>query len=99
MNEAMKKVRRIYVIRRLAVPFVVFVGSAAILASAVSVGSVLENMPDLLDVQAVAKFFLSAFAHTEMVIKSVLVAGIAFLIMTLKRAVETMRFSMTRVEA
>jgi hypothetical protein len=99
MNEAMKKVRRIYVLRRLAAPFVVFLGSLVIIATTVSVPSVFENMPDLFDIQAVARFFLSAFAHTDIVIKSALVAGIAFLIMTLLRTFETVRLTSSQVEA
>jgi hypothetical protein len=99
MNEAMKRVRRIYVLRRLAAPFVVCLCSVAVIASTVSVASVLRNMPDLFDIQAVARFLLAAFAHTDIVIKSALVAGIAFLIMTLKRAFETMRYSSSHVEA
>ncbi len=99
MNEAMKKVRRIYVLRRLAVPFVVFLGSLVIIATTVSVQSVFENMPDLFDIQAVVRFFLFAFAHTDIVIKSALVAGIAFLIMTLLRTFETLRLTSSRVEA
>ena len=99
MSEAMKRVRRIYVLRRLAAPFVVCLGSIVVIVSTVSVMSVLENMPNLFDIQAVAKFFVAAFAHTDIVIKSALVAGIAFLIMTLKRAFETLRLSSLRVEA
>ncbi len=80
-------------------PFVVFLGSLVIIATTVSVQSVFENMPDLFDIQAVARFFLSAFAHTDIIIKSALVAGIAFLVMTLVRMVETLRLTSSRIEA
>ncbi len=99
MDEAMKRVRRIYVLRRLAAPFVICLGSVIVIASTVSVASVFRNMPDLFDIQAVARFFVAAFAHADIVIKSALVAGIAFLFMTVKRAIETTRFSSSQVKA
>lgn len=89
----MKKVRRIFLLRRIAAPFVVFLAASAIIASTVSVGNVIANMPDLFDVQAVAKFFVAAFAHTDVVIQCALVAGLAFLVMTLRGFVESFRLS------
>lgn len=94
-SEVMKKVRTIFLLRRLAVPFVVFVASSAIIASTVSVSSVLSNMPDLVDIQAVARFFITAFAHTDIVIKSALVAGLVFLVLTLKGLIVSARFRST----
>lgn len=67
------------------VMFFIFVFLAvAIIISTVSVTNVVANMPDLVDIQAVAKFFVAAFAHADIVIKSALVAGIAFFVVTLK---------------
>jgi hypothetical protein len=89
----MKKVRMIFILRRLFAPFVVFAAATAIVVSTVSVGNVLHNMPDLFDIQAVVKFFVAAFAHTETLIKSALVAGIAFGLFTLKGLFESRRIS------
>ena len=89
----MKKVRTIFILRRLFAPFVVFAAATAIIVSTVSVGNVLANMPDLFDIQAVARFFVAAFAHTDIVIKCALVAGIAFGLFTLKGLIETKRLS------
>ena len=50
-------------------------------------------MPDLLNIQAVARFFAAAFAHTDIVIKSALVAGLVFLVLTLKGLIDSRRLS------
>jgi hypothetical protein len=92
-NEVMKKVRTVFLLRRLAAPFVVCAAALAIVASTVSVGNVIANMPDLFDIQAVLKFFVAAFAHTDIVIKCALVAGLAFFMVTLKGLVESVRLS------
>ena len=62
-SEVMKKVRTIFLLRRIAAPLVVSVAAIAIVASTVSVGNVIANMPDLVDIRAVARFFAAAFAH------------------------------------
>lgn len=92
-QSVMKKVRKVFLLRKLAAPFVVFVLAAVIVASTVSVSSVLSNMPELFDIKAVARFFAAAFAHTDIVIKSALVAGLVFLVLTLKGAIESRRLS------
>ncbi len=89
----MKKVRTIFLLRRIAAPFVVFVAASAMIASTVSVGNVIANMPNLVDIRAVTSFFVAAFAHTDIVIKCALVAGLAFLVMTLKGAIESLRLA------
>jgi hypothetical protein len=94
-TEVMKKVRTIFLLRRLAAPFVIFIASVAIIVSTVSVSNVLSNMPDLVDIQAVARFFVAAFAHTDIVIKSALVAGFVFLVLTLRGLIETKRLSVS----
>jgi hypothetical protein len=93
--EVMKKVRTIFLLRRLVAPFVVFAAALAIIASTVSVSNVLSNMPEIVDIRALVQFFVAAFAHTEVLIKSVLVAGLVFLVLTLKGLVESKRASMT----
>ena len=92
-NKVMNKVRTVFLLRRLAAPFVVFIAVSSIIVSTVSVSNVLANMPDLFDIQAVAQFFVAAFAHTDIAIKSALVAGLIFFGMTLKGAVESLRLS------
>jgi hypothetical protein len=98
-NEIMKKVRTIFLLRKLAAPFTVFAASIVIVISTVSVSHVIANMPEILDIQAVIKFFVTAFAHTDIVIKSALVAGLVFMILTLKGVIESRRIvlSPTRV--
>ncbi|MDO8579665.1 MAG: hypothetical protein Q7R72_02215 [bacterium] len=93
-QKIMKKVRTIFILRRLALPSAVFVMSVAIIVSTVSVSNVIANMPDLFNIQAVIRFFVTAFAHTDIVIKSALVAGLVFLALTLKGAMESKRLSM-----
>jgi hypothetical protein len=92
-SEVMKKVRTIFILRRLAAPFVVFLASSAIVFSTVSVGNVIANMPDLFDIQALARFFASAFAHTDIVVRSALVAGTLFFIVTLRGFKESAKLS------
>ncbi len=92
-NEVMHRVRTIFLLRRFAAPFVVFIAALGIVVSSVSVSNVISNMPDLFDIQAVLRFFAVAFAHTDIVIKSALVAGLVFLGLTLKGAVESARYS------
>ena len=98
-NRVMKKVRAIFLLRRLAAPFVVFSALAVIIASAVSVSNVIANMPDIVNIQAVMKFFLAAFAHTDFAIKSALVAGLISLVLILKGLIEGRRLSLTLQKA
>lgn len=98
-NEIMKKVRTIFLLRRLAAPFVVFVASIVIVTSTVSVSHVIANMPEIFDIQAVVKFFVAAFAHTDIVIKSALVAGLVFMILTLRGVVESRRIALSITRA
>lgn len=93
-GKIMKKVRAIFLLRRLALPSFVFLASVVVIVFTVSVSNVLANMPDLFNVQAVIRFFVTAFAHTDIVIKSALVAGLVFLALTLKGAMESKRLSM-----
>lgn len=97
--EVMKKVRSIFLLRRLIAPFVVFAALIAIIASTISVSNVIANMPDIVNIQAVMKFFIAAFAHTEIAIKSALVAGLVFLGLILKGIIEGRRLSMTLEKA
>lgn len=92
-NEIMKKVRTIFLWRRLALPSVVFVASVVVIISTVSVSQVIANMPEIVDIKSVARFFAAAFAHTDIVIKSALVAGLVFSVLTLKGALESRRLS------
>ncbi len=89
----MKKVRTIFLLRRLAAPFVFLVAAVAIVGSTVSVSHVIANMPAIVDIPAVMRFFAAAFAHTDIVVKSALVAGTVFLIMTLKGAIDSVRLA------
>ncbi|MDE1875130.1 MAG: hypothetical protein KGI79_01560 [Patescibacteria group bacterium] len=89
----MKKVRTIFLMRKLAAPFVFLVVAAGVVASTVSIPHVIANMPAVADIPAVARFYAAAFAHTDVVVKSALVAGILFLLWALKGLVESLRFS------
>ncbi|HEU5114334.1 MAG TPA: hypothetical protein VFT82_01050 [Candidatus Paceibacterota bacterium] len=93
MNQIMKKVRMIFLMRRLAAPFVFLVAASVVVASTVSVSHVIANMPALLDIPAVMRFFAAAFAHTDVVVKCALVAGTLFLVVTLKGVVDSFKFS------
>ena len=95
----MKKVRTIFLLRRLAAPFVVFVASIVIVTSTVSVSHVIANMPEIFDIRATFKFFVEAFAHTETLIKSALVAGLVFSILTLKGVFESRRIVLSPTRA
>lgn len=94
-REIMKKVRIVFLLRRLAAPFIFFVIATALIVSTVSVSHVIANMPTVFDIQAVVAFFAAAFAHTDVVVKCALVAGLVFLVLTLKGIVESMRLSAT----
>ncbi len=90
-HEIMKKVRRIYVLRKFALPALFFLGTLFVLISTVSVSHVIANMPTVSDIQAVINFFVAAFAHTDVVVKCALVAGTVSLGITLRGLVETTR--------
>ncbi|MBX4209225.1 hypothetical protein KW799_00795 [Candidatus Parcubacteria bacterium] len=89
----MKKVRTIFFIRRLAAPFAFLIAASAVIASTVSISHVIANMPAVVDIPAVMRFFAAAFAHADVIVKSALVAGTLFLLMTLKGAIESFRLS------
>ncbi len=93
MNEVMTRVRRIFLLRRLALPSVFALVAVAVIASTVSVSHVIANMPAFIDIPAVAAFLARAFAHTDVVVKSALVAGTLFLLLTLKGIVDGIRLS------
>lgn len=96
MNEVMIRVRRVFLLRRLAIPSVFALVAVAVIASTVSISHVIANMPtlsSLVDIPAVAGFLARAFAHTDVVVKSALVAGTLFLLMTLKGIVDGIRLS------
>lgn len=95
IHDVMKKVRLVFLLRKLAAPFVLFALASATVVSTVSVSHVIANMPTLIDIQAVARFFAAAFAHTDVVVKSALVAGALFLLVTLKGLIESVRFSLS----
>lgn len=92
-NEIMKRVQTIFLVRKLVTPFVFLVAAAAVVVSTVSISHVFANMPSFNDIPAAATFFAAAFAHTDVVVKCALVAGMLFLAMTLKGAIESLRFS------
>jgi len=80
-------------LRRLAAPFVFLVATSAVIGSTVSVSHVIANMPAVVDIPAVMRFFAAAFAHTDVVVKSALVAGLVFLLFTLKGVVDSLRYT------
>lgn len=90
-NEIMKKVRLVFLLRRLAAPVVFLVAASAVVASTVSVSHVIANMPSFVDIPAVMRFVAAAFAHTDVVVKSALVAGTLFLVLVLKGLVDSLR--------
>jgi hypothetical protein len=92
-NEVMKKVRKVFLVRKLVAPFAFLVAASAVIASTVSVSHVIANMPSFVDVPAVAQFIAAAFAHADVVVKSALVAGSLFLLMTLKGVVDSRRIA------
>jgi hypothetical protein len=91
-NEVMIRVRRLFLVRKLAAPFVFLAVSMVVVASTVSISHVIANMPKA-DIQALARFVAVAFAHTDVVVKCALVAGIAFLFMTLRGIIASVRLS------
>ncbi|HEU0081021.1 MAG TPA: hypothetical protein VFQ72_03285 [Candidatus Paceibacterota bacterium] len=93
MDRVMAKVRTIFLLRRLAVPAIFLVVACAVVGSTVSVSNVIANMPSLVDIPAIAGFYARAFAHADVVVKSALVAGTLFLLLTLKGVVDSVRLS------
>ncbi|HEY9480989.1 MAG TPA: hypothetical protein VIR98_02025 [Candidatus Paceibacterota bacterium] len=91
MNEVMKRVNRIFLLRRAAVPLVFLLAAVVMVLSTVSVSHVIANMPAVFDLKAVVAFFASAFAHTQMIVQLALVAGSAFLLWTIKGLIEFVR--------
>ena len=89
----MRKVRRIFLVKRLATPFAFLLLASIVVVSTVSVSHVIANMPSFVDILAVTRFFVAAFAHTDIVVKSALVAGTLFLVMTLKGVVDSFKLS------
>lgn len=92
-NQIMKRVRTIFLMRRLVAPFAFFAAALVVTVSTVSVSHVIENMPELVNIQALFSFFASAFAHTDIIVKSALVAGIVSLGITLKGLIDSVHFS------
>ena len=74
-------------------PCALLAAAAVVVGSTVSVSHVIANMPTLADIGAVTRFMVAAFAHTDVVVKSALVAGLVFLVLTLKGVVESFRLS------
>jgi hypothetical protein len=93
LNEVMKRVDRIFLIRRLAAPLAFLLAATAVVCSTVSVSHVIANMPAVFNVGAVVTFFAAAFAHTQSAVQIALVAGIAFLLWTVRGIIESARFS------
>ncbi len=95
VEQVMKKVRTIFLLRRLVLPCLFSIAAALVVASTVSISHVIANMPSfsptLADISAFAQFFAGAFAHTDVVVKCALVAGTLFLLMTLKGIVDSFR--------
>ncbi|HEY0908083.1 MAG TPA: hypothetical protein VGE35_01910 [Candidatus Paceibacterota bacterium] len=89
----MRKVRTIFLMRRLVAPFAFLAVAVAVIVSTVSVSHVIENMPTIADFQATFNFFASAFAHTDVIVKSALVAGLVFLLVTLKGIADSVRLN------
>ena len=92
-DNIMKKVRMIFLVRRLVTPFAFFAAAFVVLVSTVSISHVIQNMPAIVDIQAVLKFFAASFVHTDVIVKSALVAGTIFLSFTLKGIFESFRIS------
>jgi hypothetical protein len=97
LHDVMNKVERIYFLRKFAAPLAFFLTATAVLLSTVSVSHVIANMPAFIDLRAVVQFFAAAFAHTHAVVQFALVAGIAFLLWTLKGLVDSVRFTASMV--
>lgn len=96
--QVMNKVRTVYFLRRTLAPFIFLVGAAVVIASTVSVSNVISNMPVVSDISALTKFFVAAIAHTDVVVKSALVAGLIMLLLVLKGLIEGIRFSSVQAE-
>lgn len=96
--QVMKRVRTIFIIRRAFTPFVFLVGATGVVLSTVSVSNVISNMPVMYDITAVAKFFAVAFAHTDVIVKCALVAGLVLLLLVLKGLIESIRLTSERPE-
>lgn len=67
--------------------------------STVSVSNVISNMPVMSDITAVARFFAAAFAHTDVIVKCALVAGLVLLLLVLKGLIESIRLTSERADA
>lgn len=91
--QVMKRVRAVFLLRKTLAPFVFLVGAAVLIVSTVSVSNVISNMPVLSDVSALTKFFVAAIAHTDVIVKSALVAGLIMLLLVLKGLVDGIRLS------
>lgn len=94
----MKKVRAIFLLRKTLAPFLFLVGVAVLIASTVSVSNVISNMPVVYDISALTKFFVAAIAHTDIIVKSALVAGLAMLLLVLKGLIDSIRLSSAQIE-
>ncbi len=94
----MKKVRMIFLLRRTFAPFVFLVGATIIIVSTVSVSNVISNMPVLSDISALTRFVVAAIAHTDVIVKSALVAGLAMLLLVLKGLVDGIRLSSAQMK-
>ncbi len=80
--EVMKKVRRIYIARKLVVPAGLFAAAAAFLALTVSIPHVLANMATLTGLREAVSYFTYSFVHTEIYVQCALFAGLIFLLWT-----------------
>lgn len=83
----MRRVRIIHTLKTIAGPVgktALFALALAIVTLQVSVPHVIANMPSLIDVAAVARFFLSAFTHTVFLVQAFSLVAIATLLWLLR---------------
>ncbi len=92
-QEIMKKVRRIYILRKLLLPLLFSTFTGLIVISTVSVSHVIQNMPTVIQISDFVRFFVVAFAHTDVVVKSALVAGSLSLLYTGRGVIQGFRLS------
>lgn len=91
----MRRVRIIRTVRPIlsatTLSFVVVIASLYAIGREVWVARVFENMPSLVEVTAVARFFLSAFAHTGFAVQVLSVLAIAASLWFLRDALRNLR--------
>lgn len=92
VQKIMKRIRVIFIVRQLITPLAFSIAACVVLISTISLPHVIQNMPAVIDLKAIAHFFFLAFKHADVIVKGALFLTAVSLVIFCRGIIQSIRF-------